>query len=259
MRGFRHKGANKDMIENTFKKRNVPSVIRMNAAKMFKRPFYGIILFVLGLPVFIFVCIYFVIQNIRQKDVYRSVSEKARQRLIASGYQEKLQADLSDQLQQKLMFFDREKMSRSAFDLQVNKWVDKEFDKRLQEEVIEDLENRKQEKVTFYVAFLHLLSNPLFLIITTIPGILMYLFILIYSNPFSKYLFDRLMMTVFVVLGVIIFVFTILYLSPSDPAANIIGETATQEQIESFNHIYGLDEPYFVQLWDSIKIGRAHV
>lgn len=241
------------MIENTLKKRNVPSVIRMNAAKMFKRPFYGIILFVLGLPVFIFVCIYFVIQNIRQKDVYRSVSEKARQRLIASGYQEKLQADLSDQLQQKLMFFDREKMSRSAFDLQVNKWVDKEFDKRLQEEVIEDLENRKQEKVTFYVAFLHLLSNPLFLIITTIPGILMYLFILIYSNPFLKYLFDRLMMTVFVVLGVIIFVFTILYLSPSDPAANIIGETATQEQIESFNHIYGLDEPYFVQLWDSIK------
>src|SRR5699024_6915161 len=128
-----------------------------------------------------------------------------------------------------------------------------EFNKRLQEETMHDMEKQRETKVTLQMVFSRLLSSPLFLMITAIPGILMYLFILIFSNPYLKYLFDRLMMTVFVVIGVIIFVFTILYFSPFDPAASIIGETATKEEIDAFNHLHVLDQSYFIQLWDAIK------
>src|SRR5699024_4117172 len=40
---------------------------------------------------------------------------------------------------------------------------------------------------------------------------------------------------------------------PSDAAANILGESATMEQRLAFDRQYGLDQPYFVQLWDALK------
>lgn len=60
-------------------------------------------------------------------------------------------------------------------------------------------------------------------------------------------------MSVLVIAGVSVLVFTILYLSPFDPAANLLGEAATKEQIASFNHTYGLDLPYLAQLWNAVK------
>ena len=38
-----------------------------------------------------------------------------------------------------------------------------------------------------------------------------------------------------------------------DPATNILGPTATQEQIDSFNKVYGLDQPYLTQLFTTFK------
>lgn len=81
----------------------------------------------------------------------------------------------------------------------------------------------------------------------------MYALIFLYTHPYLKYVFERLVMSLFVIMGVSILVFTILYLSPMNPAANILGETATEEQIAQFNKIYGLDQSYFVQLWNTIK------
>ncbi|HLR03191.1 MAG TPA: ABC transporter permease subunit [Virgibacillus sp.] len=220
---------------------------------MFKRPFYRTVMFTLGLPVFIFIYIYFLIEKIKQKDAYRTVEKEAEKRLLVTNFRDQLKEDYSDQLRQKMKFFDEKEMSQKAFQQQVDLWVEEEFNKRLQEETMHDMEKQRETKVTLQMVFSRLLSSPLFLMITAIPGILMYLFILIFSNPYLKYLFDRLMMTVFVVIGVIIFVFTILYFSPFDPAANIIGETATKEQIDAFNHLHGLDQSYFIQLWDAIK------
>src|SRR5690606_12806433 len=92
-----------------------------------------------------------------------------------------------------------------------------------------------------------------FLALSFIPGILMYLLMFFYSSPYLKYIFERCVMALFVIVGVSIVVFTILYLSPMNPAANILGETATEEQIAQFNKIYGLDQSYLVQLWNTIK------
>ncbi|GJM72320.1 hypothetical protein HMSSN036_45360 [Paenibacillus macerans] len=89
--------------------------------------------------------------------------------------------------------------------------------------------------------------------LTFLPGLPMYALIFLYTHPYLKYVFERLVMSLFVIMGVSILVFTILYLSPMNPAANILGETATEEQIAQFNKIYGLDQSYFVQLWNTIK------
>lgn len=245
--------ANMSVNEETFENSGFSGLLRTNALKMFKRPFYRTVMFILGLPVFIFIYIYFLIERIKQKDAYRTVEKEAEKRLLATNFRDQLNEDYSDQLRQKMKFFDEKEMSQKAFQQQVDLWVEEEFNKRLQEETMHDMEKQRETKVTLQMVFSRLLSSPLFLMITAIPGILMYLFILIYSNPYLKYLFDRLMMTVFVVIGVIIFVFTILYFSPFDPAANIIGETATKEQIDAFNHLHGLDQSYFIQLWDAIK------
>src|SRR5690606_21289730 len=86
-----------------------------------------------------------------------------------------------------------------------------------------------------------------------LPGILMYAFVLLFSNFYIKYILERLVMSVFVILGVVVLVFTILYLSPFDPAANLLGESATQQQIDNFNRIYGLDQSYLAQLWNAIQ------
>ena len=60
-------------------------------------------------------------------------------------------------------------------------------------------------------------------------------------------------MMVFVMIGVFILVFTILYLSPMDPARNILGANATPEKVATFEKMYGLDQPYLVQLWNTGK------
>lgn len=81
----------------------------------------------------------------------------------------------------------------------------------------------------------------------------MYVLLFLYRHAFLKYVIERLLMSVFVMIGVVILVFTILYFSPFDPAANLLGESATKEQISAFNHLYGLDQPYIHQLWNALK------
>ena len=81
----------------------------------------------------------------------------------------------------------------------------------------------------------------------------MYVLMLLVSNPYIKFIIERLVMGVFVILGVVILVFSILYISPFNPAANIIGETGTKEQIAAFNKLYGLDLPYLSSIVECYK------
>lgn len=112
-------------------------------------------------------------------------------------------------------------------------------------------ENIMKENYTTY--FKECLKKPLFVMLTFIPGILMYVLLWVYPRPLIRYICERLVQTFFVIISVTIFVFTILHFSPTDPAANILGEAATMEQREAFNQQYGLNQPYFVQLWEAGK------
>lgn len=81
----------------------------------------------------------------------------------------------------------------------------------------------------------------------------MFILLTIYLQPLVRYIFERIVMAVIVIIGVIVSVFSILYFSPLDAAYSILGQNATKAQIHQFNVLHHLNEPYFIQLWDTIK------
>jgi peptide/nickel transport system permease protein len=105
----------------------------------------------------------------------------------------------------------------------------------------------------FATYFCGLLDIPPFLVFSVIFGFPMYLLILIFSNPYIKFVFERMLMMVFVIFGVTFLVFTILYMSPMDPAKNILGQNATPETVAEFNRVYGLDKPFLEQMTSVFK------
>lgn len=62
-----------------------------------------------------------------------------------------------------------------------------------------------------------------------------------------RYVMRRLFMMVPVLFGVLLLIFTILYFSPGDPARNILGVTATEEEVQMLREELGLNDSYFVQ------------
>ena len=68
-----------------------------------------------------------------------------------------------------------------------------------------------------------------------------------------RYVLKRILLMIPTMLLVIILVFTINYFSPGDPVAEILGPEATQEQIDAKREELGLNDPYFVQLWNYIE------
>ena len=57
----------------------------------------------------------------------------------------------------------------------------------------------------------------------------------------------RLFSTVLVMAIVAVFIFLLLHLSPGDPAAIIVGDNATQVQIDAVRKQLGLEDPLAVQ------------
>ena len=110
----------------------------------------------------------------------------------------------------------------------------------------------QQDHVNYTNYFEQLLQSRLFLLLTLVPGLLLYLFYLVYHHGLIRFIFERLVATIFVIFSVIVIVFTLLYFSPQDPAQNILGDQATAAQRENFEALFGLDQPYFTQLTDRL-------
>lgn len=68
-----------------------------------------------------------------------------------------------------------------------------------------------------------------------------------------KYVIKRLLITIPVLLGVCFIVFTILSFTPGDPGRLILGENATQEEVDALNHEFGVDQPFFTRFFNYIK------
>jgi len=62
-----------------------------------------------------------------------------------------------------------------------------------------------------------------------------------------RYVLSRIGQSAAILLGVAMMTFALLYVVPADPAAQVAGRSATQEQIESVRHEMGLDRPLPVQ------------
>ncbi|MFM9279573.1 ABC transporter permease [Paenibacillus jiagnxiensis] len=181
-----------------------------------------------------------------------SLRAQVEAELRAAGHHDRLVTEFEQQLIHRQLFFGQQPSKRETY-REVVQRAEVRFREIVNEEVTHRAQDKQASEYSITDTFRSLAKHPLFILLTFIPGLLMYSLMLIYSNPYVKFVFERLVMTFFVILGVALLVFTILYLSPFDPAANILGETATPAQIQSFNSLYGLDKPYLTQLWSSIK------
>ncbi|MCG7346581.1 ABC transporter permease [Sporosarcina sp. ACRSL] len=216
------------------------------------RAFYRFLLYVTGLPLHLLVFLFYVMK--RKDPTYEATMADVQRELSETG-REKWLAQYEDQLLRKAAFF-KETKSREEIHRQAEQLAEQRFNEEVARCTDEKLAQKGLRKETYAAYFQSLLERPMFLIASLVPGILMYGLLFIMSNPFLKYIAERLVQSVFVIIGVGILVFTILYISPFDPASNILGESATEEQIATFNRIHGLDLPYLQQLWNAL-IGIA--
>lgn len=218
--------------------------------KMLLHPVYRYVLIILGLPINLIV--YMVWRSDRKQDDWSAVRQSVEEEMQSTSYRDFKRLELEDQLRRKHRFF-RQEVSEAAFKQQAESWLEETFQQELQERMSRKLQEQGRRRLGMSDTFGTLIAQPWFLVLSIIPGCMMYLILFLYGNAYLKYIFERVLMTIFVILGVAALVFTILYLSPFNPAANILGVTATQEQIAAFNHVYGLDQPYLTQLWNNIK------
>ncbi|OUC09661.1 glutathione ABC transporter permease, partial [Litorilinea aerophila] len=79
----------------------------------------------------------------------------------------------------------------------------------------------------------------------------------------TRYLIQRLLLTVVVLLGVTFAVFLIIHLVPGDPARVILGVQANEENVAALRERLGLNRPFLVQygswLWHALQgdLGRS--
>lgn len=224
--------------ENYYFKRIFNEITRRNS--------YSFVLFLLGFPVHIVT--YFLYLLKKDKHSYAQLFAQTKEHFISQGKLQAWEADYRQQEQTKAAFF-----NKSLNEQQLASVVNQLTEQKLTREVEKKLESESIAKQSYKKYFSELLEKPIFIAVSFIPGILMYCFLILCSNAFSRFIVERLFQSAFVIVGVATLVFTILYLSPFDPARNLLGIEATPEQVANFNKIHGLDQPYLVQLWHSLS------
>lgn len=81
-----------------------------------------------------------------------------------------------------------------------------------------------------------------------------------------KYIFRRVLLLIPVLIGVSFIVFSMMHFAPGDPARTMLGETATQDQIDQLRDELGLNDPFLIQYGRYITnvvvnqdLGRSYV
>lgn len=68
-----------------------------------------------------------------------------------------------------------------------------------------------------------------------------------------RYMRKRLLGMIPVLIGVTFIIFTIMHFTPGDPARIILGDMATEKDIELFNETNGLNKPFLTQYFNYLK------
>lgn len=222
-------------------------------SRAFSKTLYRIALVLLGLPTMLVGFLAFLTTRSREEREYKQNRVKAQNAAEKDGTLDKLRKNAESYLTQKYLHFGKE-VGSSAFKKELKKQQEQDIEAEIsaRTDAIYAKEGRKGRQS--FVQFLCKgLDNKALLALSIISSFPMYILLLIFANPYSRYIFERLIMMIFVAFGVVFVVFTILHFASSDPAANVLGETATQEKIDAFNKVYGLDQPYIVQLFNNLK------
>ena len=218
--------------------------------RMYRNSVYRIWLWVLGF--FTVLATYIKYKSLKGKDQFAAIKADLRKELEATDLQEQLLHDAMLQARKKNEYF-KKNASEADIEKEAKAIANKNFEQILQDRAQIAAEMQGVREVTMAQAYADLIDNKLFLFASVIVSFPMYIVMVLFQNPISKYATDRIVMMIFVLFGVTWLVFTILYISPMDPALNILGQTATQEQVEQFNRVYGLDQPYLTQLLKAFR------
>lgn len=73
-----------------------------------------------------------------------------------------------------------------------------------------------------------------------------------------RYIIKRLLWMIPIIVGVTFLIFTIMYNVPGDPAAMILGDNATEEELEAKREELGLNDPYLTRLLDYMESVFLH-
>lgn len=211
----------------------------------FRKPLYRFILILSGLPTFVVAFLAYLAGRGKEDAKFKVQEQEVRAAAEADGSFARIRENAKNYLTNKYTHFGKD-ASGSAFKKELEKQI-------AQDEQAEVNARLKIKRSTFLEFLCNALNNKGILALSVITSFPMYIVLLIYSNPYARYIFERLVMMILVAFGVVFVVFTILHFSSSDPAVNVLGETATQEKIDAFNAMYGLDKPYIVQLFNNIK------
>ena len=225
-------------------------VLMKNLKKMFKLPVYRIFMAMCGLPFFIVMGLAYAIRQTafnKQKKEFVQDKKRAADFLEADGTLARLEAEVKGELQRKYDFLNK-KVSPEKIASEQQRIVSKRFEELVASHMSSG-PSRAHAPPGFAAFFLDALRKPSVFAVSIVLGFFMYVLVLLFSNPYAKYISERLAMMILVLIGVIWLVFTILYLSPMDAATNIIGIYATPEIVAEFNRIHGLDRSYIEQLF----------
>ncbi len=221
--------------------------------RAFGKPLYRIAVILLGLPTMLVAFVTFLATGGRDKEENQKYMSQVRDAAEQDGSLSRIRKNAEAYLTKKYEHF-----GKNTADAEFRK----ELEKQIKEDEDAEIASRmdalyhsmgKERRRSFTQFLCKALDNKALLVLSVLSSLPMYLLLLIFSNPYTRYIFERLIMMVFVAFGVVLVVFTILHFASSDPAANVLGETASQEQIDDFNRVHGLDQPYIVQLWNNFK------
>lgn len=225
--------------------------------KLFSRAFgkmlYRIALVLLGLPTMVVAFLAFLTTRTREDEEYKRYRAKAKKEAEKDGTLDRIRQNAESYLKQKYLHFGKD-VNSAAFRKELEKQQEQDIETEIaaRTDAYYAAEGRKGRQ-SFIQFLCKALDNKVLLALSIVTSFPMYILLLIFSNPYARYIFERLIMMIFVAFGVVFVVFTILHFSSSNPAANVLGETATQEKIDAFNRVYGLDQPYIVQLFNNLK------
>ena len=218
--------------------------------RMYRNSTYRIWLW--GLGFFTVLVTFITYKSKKGKDAFAGVKAKVKEELDAQNLKDKLYADALVQVKKKNAYFNK-KASEADVEKQAKAIAEKNFSTILNDKAKEVAEMQGIKEVTMSSCYSDLMDNIGFRVLSIIISLPMYIVMYLFTKPIGKYATERIFMMIFVLFGVVWLVFTILYIAPMDAAKNILGQTATKDMIDSFNRIHGLDQPYLVQLLETIK------
>jgi len=218
--------------------------------KAMRYPMYKFLILILGLPVSVFILIRYLFnkkssyEHIHRKQIITSLEQE--------DYYEKVKSMENNRLKRRYEFFDHP-VNVAKFDAELKRLTDQTYKEEVDRRVKEKMSSLDENPNTLSSTFVSLYQNPGFRLYSYVFGFVMYVALFIFKNPYLKYIFERLVMLTFVIFGVTLVVFTILYFSPMDPARNILGELATEEQVADWKELYGMNDSYFIQAFKAMK------